>query len=295
MKNRKFIVLVAVALLVVISATLVACNTGKGSVSYTVSFVVDGEVKKTAELDNFSRVNGFYKPTKDGYTFDGWYLDANFTEKLSSDNQLKDDLTLYAKFTRKSYTVEFVGADDMIIDSQTVFHGEPAIAPEAPVVSGMKFVGWDVDFTSVTANLTVKALYVESTKFRAEFFSLGALFWSYDFEPGDDINLILNTALDEIVVPEGLRFVKWVTSFGEDVPAVLPMKTSTSLPSMNLLTLNILTSSATCPTMKSTPMVNMTPSPTPQICPSFQEMNTKSSTPTSGQSTAWNKPALLHH
>ena len=222
MKNRKFIVLVAVALLVVISATLVACNTGKGSVSYTVSFVVDGEVKKTAELDNFSRVNGFYKPTKEGYTFDGWYLDANFTEKLSSDSQLKDDLTLYAKFTRKSYTVEFVGADDMIIDSQTVFHGEPAIAPEAPAVSGMKFVGWDVDFTSVTANLTVKALYVESTKFRAEFFSLGALFWSYDFEPGDDINLILNTALDEIVVPEGLRFVKWVTSFDEDVPAVLP-------------------------------------------------------------------------
>ena len=222
MKNRKFIVLVAVALLVVISATLVACNTGKGSVSYTVSYVVDGEVKKTAELDNFSRINGFYKPTKEGYTFDGWYLDTNFTEKLSSDSQLKDDLTLYAKFTRKSYTVEFVGADDMIIDSQTVFHGEPAIAPEPPAVSGMKFVGWDVDFTAVTANLTVKALYEESTKFRAEFFSLGTLFWSYDFEPGEDINLILNTALDEIVVPEGLRFVKWVTSSDEDVPSVLP-------------------------------------------------------------------------
>ena len=222
MKNRKFIVLVAVALLVVISATLVACNTGKGSVSYTVSFVVDGEVKKTAELDNFSRVNGYYKPTKEGYTFDGWYLDPNFTEKLSSDDQLKDDLTLYAKFTRKSYTVEFVGADDIIIDSQTVFHGEPAIAPEAPAVSGMRFVGWDVPFTSVTANLTVKALYVESTKFRAEFFSLGTLFWSYDFEPGDDIDRILNSADDALVVPEGLRFVKWVTSSDEDVPAVLP-------------------------------------------------------------------------
>ena len=136
MKNRKFIVLLAVALLVVISATLVACNTGKGSVSYTVSFVVDGEVAKTAELDNFSKVNGYFKPTKTGHTFDGWYLDANFTEKFSTADQLKDDLTLYAKFTRKSFVVDFFGEDGTLLDSQNVWYGESATAPQAPEVSG---------------------------------------------------------------------------------------------------------------------------------------------------------------
>ena len=227
MKNRKFIVLLAVALLVVISATLVACNTGKGSVSYTVSFVVDGEVAKTAELDNFSRINGFYKPTKEGYTFGGWYLDANFTEKLSSDNQLKDDLTLYAKFTRKSYTVEFVGADDMIIDSQTVFHGDAAIAPEAPAVSGMEFARWDVDFTSVTANLTVKALYNEISKFTVTFVSNGETVYAHEFDKGDSTDIYANTALDALVVPAGFRFVKWVTELDGNLPSILPERNVT--------------------------------------------------------------------
>ncbi len=227
MKNRKFIVLLAVALLVVISATLVACNTGKGSVSYTVSFVVDGEVAKTAELDNFSKVNGYFKPTKEGYTFGGWYLDANFTEKLSSDSQLKDDLTLYAKFTRKSYTVEFVGADDMIIDSQTVFHGDAAIAPEAPAVSGMEFVGWDVDFSSVTANLTVKALYNEIAKFTVTFVSNGETVYAHEFDKGDSTDIYANTALDALVVPAGFRFVKWVTELDGNLPSTLPERNVT--------------------------------------------------------------------
>ena len=227
MKNRKFIVLVAVALLVVISATLVACNTGKGSVSYTVSFVVDGEVAKTAELDNFSKVNGYFKPTKTGYTFDGWYLDANFTEKFSTADQLKDDLTLYAKFTRKSYTVEFVGADDMIIDSQTVFHGDAATAPEAPTVSGMEFAGWDMDFTSVTSNLTVKALYNEISKFTVTFVSNGETVYSHEFDKGDSTDIYANTALDALVVPAGFRFVKWVTELDGNLPSTLPERNVT--------------------------------------------------------------------
>ena len=227
MKNRKFIVLLAVALLVVISATLVACNTGKGSVSYTVSFVVDGEVAKTAELDNFSKVNGYFKPTKTGHTFDGWYLDANFTEKFSTADQLKDDLTLYAKFTRKSYTVEFVGADDMIIDSQTVFHGDAAIAPEAPKVSGMEFAGWDVDFTSVTANLTVKALYNEISKFTVTFVSNGETVYAREFDKGDSTDIYANTALDALVVPAGFRFVKWVTELDGNLPSTLPERNVT--------------------------------------------------------------------
>lgn len=227
MKNRKFIVLLAVALLVVISATLVACNTGKGSVSYTVSFVVDGEVAKTAELDNFSKVNGYFKPTKTGHTFDGWYLDANFTEKFSTADQLKDDLTLYAKFTRKSYTVEFVGADDMIIDSQTVFHGDAAIAPEAPKVSGMEFAGWDVDFTSVTANLTVKALYNEISRFTVTFVSNGETVYAHEFDKGDSTDIYANTALDALVVPAGFRFVKWVTELDGNLPSTLPERNVT--------------------------------------------------------------------
>ena len=222
MKNRKFIVLLAVALLVVISATLVACNTGKGSVSYTVSFVVDGEVVKTAELDNFSKINGFYKPTKEGYTFGGWYLDADFTEKFSTADQLKDDLTLYAKFTRKSFVVDFFGEDGTLLDSQNVWYGESATAPQAPEVSGKKFVGWSEDFSNVTAALSVYALYDESAKFTVKFASLGKFFWQYEFEAGTQTDIVLNTAYEKLDVPSGLRFDIWKTASGQSVPSVFP-------------------------------------------------------------------------
>ena len=47
-------------------------------------------------------------PTKEGYTFDGWYLDANFSTKVDfSTFKVTEDVALYAKWVINTYTVTF--------------------------------------------------------------------------------------------------------------------------------------------------------------------------------------------
>ena len=61
------------------------------------------------------------------------------------------------------FTVTFVAADGTVLSEQTVKYGNNATAPEAPVVPGFVFVGWDKDFTNVRADLTVNAMYEEGS------------------------------------------------------------------------------------------------------------------------------------
>ena len=60
-----------------------------------------------------------------------------------------------------TYTVKFVDYDGSVIDTQIVEEGQDAVAPADPTREGYSFVGWDTDFTNVTSNQTVKAMYEE--------------------------------------------------------------------------------------------------------------------------------------
>ncbi len=57
------------------------------------------------------------------------------------------------------HTVTFVDKDGATIETVTVQDGQAATAPAAPAVEGYTFTGWSEDFTAVTADMTVKALY----------------------------------------------------------------------------------------------------------------------------------------
>ncbi len=61
------------------------------------------------------------------------------------------------------FTVRFVAADGTLLSEQTVKYGNNATAPEAPVIPGFVFVGWDKDFTNVKSDLTVTAQYEEGS------------------------------------------------------------------------------------------------------------------------------------
>ncbi len=67
--------------------------------------------------------------------------------------------TVTAEFERLSYTVEFYGNDGSLLNSQIVFYGDSAVAPEVPSITGYHFTGWDTSFSSVTQDLSVTAEY----------------------------------------------------------------------------------------------------------------------------------------
>ena len=48
-------------------------------------------------------------PTKDGYSFDGWYTEEGLVNKVSSTTKVTDNMNLYAKWTANKYTINFDG------------------------------------------------------------------------------------------------------------------------------------------------------------------------------------------
>ncbi|MBR5948271.1 MAG: leucine-rich repeat protein, partial [Clostridia bacterium] len=57
------------------------------------------------------------------------------------------------------HTVTFVDWDGTVLKTQFVYNGEAAEAPEDPIRPGYDFVGWDQNFSNITADLVVTALY----------------------------------------------------------------------------------------------------------------------------------------
>jgi len=124
--------------------------------TYTVTFVdKDGKTLKTEEVEHGSAATAPTAPEVTGYTFTGW--DKKF-------DNITSDLTVKAQYAINTYTVTFLDKDGKQIgDAQEVEYGKAATAPNAPLVEGYHFTGWDKTFDNVTSDLTVKALYAINT------------------------------------------------------------------------------------------------------------------------------------
>lgn len=119
---------------------------------YTVTFK-DGDIElDVQELEHGSDAIAPDAPTKIGYTFVGW--DKDFVNITSN-------LVISAVYEVITYEVKFYH-EDILLDTVTVPHGEGAIAPIPPTVPGFHFVEWSVDFSQVTSNLDVYAIYEEN-------------------------------------------------------------------------------------------------------------------------------------
>jgi len=95
--SSKFLCMMLVVLSFII--TLTAC----GKVEFKVNFVVDGAVYATVDTNGDEVIKMPTNPTKDGYTFDGWYWDKDtwkqpFTANSLLDAPLSSDMSVYAKF-----------------------------------------------------------------------------------------------------------------------------------------------------------------------------------------------------
>ncbi|MGN0767763.1 MAG: InlB B-repeat-containing protein, partial [Christensenellales bacterium] len=97
MKKRIVSLITLLFVLCLFTALLTAC--GK---TYYVKFMVDGEEYFSAEIRDNAISDLPAAPQKDGYVFEGWYLDNGsyenpFIADLSSEN-VTDNLVVYAKF-----------------------------------------------------------------------------------------------------------------------------------------------------------------------------------------------------
>ena len=213
---------------------------------YTVTFVdgLTGETIDTQIVVAGEDAVAPEAPVHEGYTFVEW--DTDFTN-------VQSDLTVTAVYAINEYTVTFVdGLTGETIDTQTVEHGADAVEPAVPEHVGYHFVGWDVDFTNVTSDLTVTALYEINTynvHIRTTSCGTASPIGDIVVEHGDDLTINMT--------PDANHYV-WYVAINGEIVAVRPG---------NVITINDITEDLDIYIVFNTDAPEVTP-PTPAPAPS---------------------------
>jgi uncharacterized repeat protein (TIGR02543 family) len=110
-----------------------------------------------------------YTPYAYGYTFDGWYTEPECTTLYDFSKEVKEDITLYAKWLADGTVAFDVQGHGTAPESQKIKYGETAEKPEDPSEEGYTFTGWHTepactnlyDFSDpVTGDITLYARWL---------------------------------------------------------------------------------------------------------------------------------------
>ncbi|MBQ7924012.1 MAG: InlB B-repeat-containing protein [Clostridia bacterium] len=120
---------------------LVGCGDDE---SYTVTLMDGNTVVDTMEKDKETHLTVPQAPTKEGYTFVGWYVDAALTVPYEP-SALTANLILYAKYTPNTMYITFnLNGGQLDVNRVEVKNGQAYQLP-TPTKTGYTFTGWTVD------------------------------------------------------------------------------------------------------------------------------------------------------
>ncbi|HAV1288513.1 TPA: LPXTG cell wall anchor domain-containing protein, partial [Listeria monocytogenes] len=111
-------------------------------VDYNVTFNIDGNTSEVKTVTEEDLIPEPANPTKQGYTFDGWY-DAETGGNKWDFKTMKmpaNDVTLYAHFTINNYQANF--DIDGSVTNETITYDTLLNEPTAPTKQGFLFDGW---------------------------------------------------------------------------------------------------------------------------------------------------------
>ncbi|RKM60433.1 hypothetical protein D6855_06860 [Butyrivibrio sp. CB08] len=131
----------------------------------------------------YSDINTIANKTanKNGYEVEGFYKDANLSQKITGNLTISIATTVYIKYTKTRYSVTYKLSNDSLVkptleqDTNRYLEGDTVTAMTAPVVAGYKFEGWTRTgsqsgveqggtFTMPAANVELVGKYVASSE-----------------------------------------------------------------------------------------------------------------------------------
>lgn len=110
---------------------------------YKVTFNANGgKVSPTSLTYEYGQVTDvFPTPTREGYTFQGWYTSASGGTKITSLKVTKNQ-TIYAHWEETSYTVTFNANGGKVSTTSIMAKYDEDITLPTPTREGYKFLGW---------------------------------------------------------------------------------------------------------------------------------------------------------
>lgn len=115
-------------------------------VSYEIQYVLNGGVNSKDNVLHYTIEDTvtLYDPSKVGYTFIGWFTDAQFTSAVVTEIQegTSGKITLYAHYSINQYTISFDSNGGTNVSAITQNYASNVVAPENPSKNGYVFAGW---------------------------------------------------------------------------------------------------------------------------------------------------------
>lgn len=203
---------------------------------YTVDFESNGGSKVESYQDIISgeKIEAPAEPTKNGYSFAGWYKDQDLKDAWDFDKDVvKGNLTLYAKWTAEKYTITYdLDGGTNVPENKLDFTVEDEFTFMEPQKDGYTFIGWfdsknDGDIVygvtkGTTNDITVYARW-DKVEADAEIYTVTFDFMGGSFRGEADPEFtttifsdgnrhITVYPYDTFVTKEGYAFEGWYTS-----------------------------------------------------------------------------------
>lgn len=129
--------------------TPVTVYAGWSTNQYTVTFNSNGGTAVSDQkLDYGSPLADPQQPTRNGYTFTGWYRDAGLQQRFDfASSVIREDMQLYGGWERNQYTVGFDTYGGSVVRDVYIGYGDMLTVPNAPTAddAGSVFAGWFAD------------------------------------------------------------------------------------------------------------------------------------------------------
>ena len=209
------------------------------AIVYSITYELDGGTNADDKPASYTIEDSITlkEPTKDGYTFDGWYESSNFSGTAIANwksGEKTENITLYAKWNANTYTVTFdKNADDATgdvpADISATYDKEFALSENTFTKIGYNFAGWNTEAdgngTDYEANTKVKNLTAENNATVTLYAKWEAIEYKITYENTENAtndNPASYTIEDSITLKEptkdGYTFEGWYTdkSFTEE-------------------------------------------------------------------------------
>ncbi len=141
---KKFLLVAVIALIAATSFT--ACSAcGEKTTKYELSFATNGGDAIASVSVEEGASYTLPTPVREGYEFDGWYLNADFTGERVTEVTVTAESTVYAKWTRLGTVTLDTDGGTLDVTTVTLKTGEniyEAVKDLAPEKAGLTFGAW---------------------------------------------------------------------------------------------------------------------------------------------------------
>lgn len=135
--------------------------------TYQITFNSNGgSLVEAISLDEIQNITMPIDPFKEGFSFDGWYLDdVTFSQPFTLESllgrEISNNVDVYAKWSLNTYTITFDTVLGSTITPLSFRFNETISMPSQPNRLGFAFKGWDQEMNGVMPanDITLKAIW----------------------------------------------------------------------------------------------------------------------------------------